>query len=277
MRLVTYNGTAVPGLSDLVRTAVRLHPRQAGPRPEDSHLGGPLFWPSDEPWPVCPVTWPPEPEASDDDWTAGHPLDEPTPVMVGAAQFFRDDFPELPYPEGTDLLQVLLCPFDHEAKNCYGPAVRLVWRDSSQVGHVAEAPPAPAGASVEYLPTACLFEPCMTEELPRVRELPESVKSAMDLDDADLDDFEGWPSIEQYTKIGGWTAWYASDPRELDCRECGSRLRQTLALATDEEDGACGCEVPETSPGGWSFGRRGVLNVFTCPEDARHPFKVRID
>lgn len=277
MRLVTYNGTAVPGLSDLVRTAVRLHPRPGDPGPDESHFGGPLLWPADEPWPGCPITWPPEPEASDDAWAAGHQLDQPIPAMVSAAQFFRDDFPELPFPEGTDLLQVLFCPTEHTSRHYWGPAIRLVWRDSTQITEIADPLPTPDGAQAGYLPAPCVFEPCMTEELPRVRELPDDVRTAMGLGEADVDDFEGWPSIEQYSKIGGWTAWDASSPQELGCGDCGALMRQTLAFATEEHDGACGCEIPADEPAGWTLGRQGVLNVFTCPEDVAHPFKVRID
>ena len=33
--------------------------------------------------------------------------------FVGALQFYRRDFPELPFPAGTDLLQVFLCTLEH--------------------------------------------------------------------------------------------------------------------------------------------------------------------
>ncbi|MEV6306426.1 hypothetical protein AB0M02_43950 [Actinoplanes sp. NPDC051861] len=46
-----------PGLAELGRTATRLHPRPASgtasPAATQSHIGGPLAWPVDEPWPVC--------------------------------------------------------------------------------------------------------------------------------------------------------------------------------------------------------------------------------
>lgn len=44
---------AFPELRPLGRTATRLHPRPAQVRAGDSHVGGPLLWPADEPWPVC--------------------------------------------------------------------------------------------------------------------------------------------------------------------------------------------------------------------------------
>ncbi|GAB3714226.1 hypothetical protein GCM10027598_22210 [Amycolatopsis oliviviridis] len=277
MRQLTYDGVPIPGLNDLVRTAIRLHPAPGEPRPDESHFGGPLLWPSDEPWPECPVTWPPDPDASDDAWRSGHALDGPVPVMISAAQFFRDDFPELPFPEGTDVLQILFCPLDHDSPYHRGPAVRLVWRDSGEVGDIADPPPPPEDAEADYLPEQCVFEPCSIDELPRLCDFPAETRAALGIPEGASDDPEGWPELDQYSKIGGWTAWSGSDRADLGCRECGEELRQTIALATEEHEVGCGCEVVDDEPACWSFARRGVLNIFTCPADVTHPVKVRID
>ncbi|GAA2294798.1 hypothetical protein GCM10010234_40540 [Streptomyces hawaiiensis] len=46
--------TAVfPELAPLARPAIRLHPRPGSPSVRDSSVGGPLLWPSEEPWPHC--------------------------------------------------------------------------------------------------------------------------------------------------------------------------------------------------------------------------------
>ncbi|MCF3131727.1 hypothetical protein [Streptomyces olivochromogenes] len=46
--------TAVfPELAPLARPAIRLHPRAGAPSVRDSSVGGPLLWPSEEPWPHC--------------------------------------------------------------------------------------------------------------------------------------------------------------------------------------------------------------------------------
>ena len=42
-----------PEMQFLAKQATRLHPRRGEPRIHDSSIGGPLLWPSDEPWPVC--------------------------------------------------------------------------------------------------------------------------------------------------------------------------------------------------------------------------------
>lgn len=46
--------TAVfPELAPLARPAIRLHPRPGSPSVGESSVGGPLLWPTQEPWPHC--------------------------------------------------------------------------------------------------------------------------------------------------------------------------------------------------------------------------------
>ncbi|MEU6075630.1 hypothetical protein [Micromonospora sp. NPDC047074] len=46
-----------PGLENLGRTATRLHPRPGSVTAAGSHVGGPLRWPADEPWPTCDLPY----------------------------------------------------------------------------------------------------------------------------------------------------------------------------------------------------------------------------
>jgi hypothetical protein len=194
--------------------------------------------------------------------------------LVGAAQFFRRDFPELPFPEATDVVQVLLCPTFHESKHHYGPAVRLIWRDAATVGEVLEAPMPPEEAEDLLLPQSRVLHPCRLEEFPYVEEFPKERRAELGLPGSRGDvEYE----LGQFSKVGGWTAWYAGDPWELDCRECGARLRQAIALATQEDEVSCGCERRDDEEVGWEFGEQGALNVFLCPTDPRHPIKVRTE
>ncbi|MET9030082.1 hypothetical protein ABZW96_31320 [Nocardia sp. NPDC004168] len=50
---------ACPALAPLARPATRLHPRSGTPTVYDSSIGGPLLWPTNEPWPHChgPHNW----------------------------------------------------------------------------------------------------------------------------------------------------------------------------------------------------------------------------
>jgi hypothetical protein len=58
---------------------------------------------------------------------AGH---DPLP-MLAVAQLYARDIPDFKGPAGTDLLQVLWCPLDHDELYC--PAVALKWRRASEV------------------------------------------------------------------------------------------------------------------------------------------------
>ncbi|WP_328603906.1 hypothetical protein OG943_27980 [Amycolatopsis sp. NBC_00345] len=280
MDLPTLDGAPIPGLAGFLRTAVRLHPTEGSPGVRESHVGGPLLWPAGEPWPTCPVTWPPRPGASDDQWAGGHPVDEPVPSMVGAAQFFRSDFPELPFPDGADVLQVLFCPTLHNSEHHYGPAVRLVWRTAADVTAVADPPPEPEEAEPELVLEARVLRPCRFPELPYTSDIPAERRAAMGLSDDHT--AAEWPELGQFSKIGGWTSWYATDPWQLDCGVCGQRLRQALTLASQEDERPCGCDLGEGGLGedaetGFFVGDSAALNVFLCPADVRHPFKVRIE
>ncbi|MGY0062443.1 hypothetical protein ACWY4P_38930 [Streptomyces sp. LZ34] len=80
-------------------------------------------------------------------------------------QLYAADVPGLPFPPGTDLLQLLWCPYDHEAYCVPWPELpwpelpwpELRWRASGDVGEVLADPPRPAGAPRGYLPAPCAW------------------------------------------------------------------------------------------------------------------------
>jgi len=218
------------GKENWARPAVLLNPLEGDPTDADSHIGGPMLWPIDDPWPWCDAD--------------GQPF-------VGAVQLYARDFPELPFPEGTDLLQVFLCTLDHDVP---GPDVRLVWRDSSSVVELIEEEPQPSEQEELYVPTLNVLEPIRYVEYPHASERPEELR--------DL------PPTSDGTKIGGWTAWHASGPLTFECPRCSAVQRQILSLGTYEPSGD---DVE------WIFGKEGNLNVFACPRDVRHAVQVHID
>ncbi|WP_090064522.1 hypothetical protein [Lentzea flaviverrucosa] len=214
--------------AERARPAVLLNPIEGDPTDADSHIGGPVLWPIDEPWPTC-------------DGAAHDPASGAEP-FVGAVQLYRRDFPELPFPDGADLLQVFLCTLHHDLPHAHGPDVRLVWRDSTTVFELIEEEPEPSVQEEAYVPTVNVLEPIRFAE----RE----------------------SKVSGGTKIGGWTPWWQSAPIEFECADCGAAQRQTLSLATHEPSGD---DVE------WVFGREGNLNVFTCAEDVRHSIAVHVD
>lgn len=249
-------------MEEWARPAVRLHPVQGSPGVTDSHIGGPLLWPADEDWPHC------DGSLHDEGLTILSADSFNVRVaLTGAVQLFRRDFPELPFPSGTDVLQVLLCPLEHtdEATDHLGPRVRLVWRDSAAVVDVFDRVPEPAVFEVQYRTRPCVLNPC------RVREYPMGDEQPVGAGD--------WPPVANGSKIGGWAFWWQTSPYRLECPSCGTDRRLLLALYTHEEPEKelCSCEVAERAVVGWEFGREGALNVFACPRDIEHPIKVHID
>jgi hypothetical protein len=92
-----------PELALLARQAVRLHPRTGAPGPNDIY-------------------------------TQPSPYQAPAAAspLVGVLQLSDRDVPELPFPEQTDLFQLLWCPNEHDAP-WYGPRPVAVWRRAAEV------------------------------------------------------------------------------------------------------------------------------------------------
>jgi hypothetical protein len=90
-----------PQLADLARRTTRLHPRRSADLPRRaSKLGGEILWPATEPWPICPypVYGPESPMCIRS--RESHPY---VPVL----QLRADEYPELGFPPGRDLFQLL--------------------------------------------------------------------------------------------------------------------------------------------------------------------------
>lgn len=183
-----------PALAAHRGTTTRLHPRPGEPSVTDSHVGGPLLWPADTPWPVCTHQHPrdrgrrpqdirlrrflgehwvrsggrtPGEErqellrALEDEYeVAGLGDSEPIP-LIGVAQFHRNDVPDLPPgPDGCDLLQLFWCPFDRHGTTGYGMHVELRWQRSDEVTHPLAEQPEPQVVGYEgYLPEPCVLHP----------------------------------------------------------------------------------------------------------------------
>src|SRR6266478_6819118 len=69
-----------------------------------SKIGGQIGWPKEVPWPICDGS----------DILFDPPLNEQNDYYVPVAQFRRDEFPEICFPENSDILQLLWCPRFHE-------------------------------------------------------------------------------------------------------------------------------------------------------------------
>ncbi|MGW0394069.1 hypothetical protein ACWDYJ_24940 [Streptomyces sp. NPDC003042] len=281
-----------PELAAHRRTATRLHPRTGSPGVRDSHIGGPLLWPADEPWPVCEA-----PHTSAPQTDAPHGTG-PVPLLA-VAQLRRRDVPDLPAgPDGCDLLQMLWCPFDAHGPTGYGMYVHLRWRSAAEVREVLTVQPAPRTVGFDgYVSSPCVLHPERVSEYPYIELLPGSLgerveewedaqeEAAYEAEQAGgdghaLPSYQSDLSLAPGWKAGGHPAWNVTGPGTVDCRVCGRAMELFLTVDSREwradsrswiplEDG------PDT-PTGVVVGNHGKLNIFACPEDPAHPHEFSV-
>ncbi|MFF3565319.1 hypothetical protein ACFYXS_35275 [Streptomyces sp. NPDC002574] len=312
-----------PELAGHARTAVRLHPEPAQPGPQHSSIGGPLAWPADEPRPSCPggrhrmprpprrlgtdrgersttalvhhdgIRW--EEVAAD----AARPMH---PVM----QVYARDVPWYDaFPQGTDVLQILWCPFQHRYDGASvpyngiaGPFVQVTYRSSSSLSGNLSAPPEPLGVGEPgFLLSPCLLRPEPVTEYPHPGALGEEFEERVEewelvafsdvIDDPEdheprfrweLTTAPGW-------KLGGHEPWnYQGYSGPVRCHACGSDMRFVAAVAGTEWDGGTESWAPpgsldgpinermrRQSPTGVRLGDSETLRIFTCPASPEHP------
>jgi len=315
--------TVFPELATMSRDVTRLHPRSGSPTVEDSSLGGPLLWPQDEPWPTCtrphevhtveelaavraehhravarwsrpddePYT--PEEEASGGDRSGPRKIDSPYtgPVpLLPVAQLYARDVPDLPAPDGSDLMQILWCPFmDHDDEF---PAIQVHWRSADKVTAVLSPPPEPTVIEMDgYWPAPCVVHPERATEFPAVEQLPAAVgariRERVDAWQEDTGHFYIEFAVAPGWKVGGWGV-VSSDHRDTvdppRC-ECGAVTEPLFTVALSEWNG--------DDRGGWrpvedadADGQSGYppagdptqidlgdeeLQVYRCPESYEHP------
>ncbi|MFC4495630.1 hypothetical protein ACFPA8_15990 [Streptomyces ovatisporus] len=273
-----------PELGDFRLGTVRLHPRPGKPGPQESSVGGPMLWPTDEPWPVC--TRP----GGDD-----HPA-EPVP-MLPVAQLYERDIPGLPAPDGKDLLQVFWCGFTGHTDG-HELNVHVAWRRSSSVAEPLGSPPVPEVEGTDNLvPSPCVLDPEEVLEHEDLWALPEELRerietweeeteeAAEDVWEEDADEPPTYThdlSIAPGWKSGGGVSWtLTAAPVPVTCETCGAAMHPLLTADTREWDGGTTSWIPlEDQPTADTYGSnvptgiyvgRGRLIVFACPTDPEHP------
>lgn len=272
----------IPELMRLARETTRLHPRPGNPTALESSVGGPLLWPADEPWPLCP---------------GDHVFDEdgpdPVPLIPGVQVYLRDT-PTLPHPPGVDLLQLMWCPtlgIESDDHNADGH-LQAFWRNSTKVETVLRDPPQPPRERIwaDIVPAPCAVHPEQVVEYPTVDWLPEELAGAAERWEAILG--EDWRytynslAVAQGIKVGGWagaaTFWGPAGPEYFRC-ECGAALDALIQLDS-EWDGSniwrpiedAGSETYDDRrrtqfAADLDIGRGYALQTYYCTADWAHP------
>ncbi|MEV5378409.1 hypothetical protein AB0L26_20920 [Streptomyces nondiastaticus] len=223
----------IPELSGLARETTLLYPRSGSPGVHDSSIGGPLLWPADEPWPMCsePDHWKP----------LRKPVDVvgPEPVaMVAVAQLYARDLPELPFPPGRDVLQILWCPLIHEG-DVSAARPELYWRSAHETaaagaGILAE-PPQPYEYDEEFVPQPSTVSPTKAVEYPNW-DMPPGLSQTLEERFEAFEERLGasyWDvATTIQSKAGGYPGW-TQPPSWPDCA-CGRRMEHLLSITATE-------------------------------------------
>ena len=278
---------AIPDFAALARTTVRLHPRRGKVDPDASKIGGTFAWPESEEWPRC----------------AEHDC-----PYVTALQLREEDVPELGFRPGADLFQVLWCPNDHDDGLC--PAVRVYWRQVSQMDRLAPEPPETTIADRYYLPKECRLYPERVVEYPDAIELSKSQHQLVEecraisellanphvkpvgefeLPEDEMHVYEAWLSTADGTKVGGYPSW-VQFPEYPQCA-CGERMDYLMSFASAECDAVTWARwLPlddrnllskpwlkmesVSNAAHWMFGDCGCMYLFVCRRCGNWPTRA---
>ncbi|MFG2770218.1 hypothetical protein [Streptomyces sp. NPDC048350] len=215
----------------------------------------------------------------------------PVPLLA-LAQFHSRDVPDLATfaPPGTDLLQVLWCPFtDHDDDGRLsdtGPSTHLRWRRAAEVAEPwADQPEPPAVERQKYLPNPCVLFPERIVEYPYGDYLPKELDERIQAWEDTLTERAGDAApLYQYDlslapgwKIGGWDSWHRTDLERVFCGVCGTEMRVLLTMDSYETGGSWGpFPIDMHRPTGIRVGRDGAYRVFVCPADPTHPHRMSL-
>lgn len=270
----------IPSLENRVKTCVRVLPCQ-GDEPEvnATKLCGCFLWSQNEPWFYCD-----EPEAalhndynwdelvdeagcsSSNIWSVSHP--KHNDAFITILQVRSEDVPEMRFPTGKDIFQLLWCPRDHPSTHT--TICRVVWRAEKEVQNIFESPPQPSHPENYDLTP----EPSRIR-LERVSEYP-ALWSLSPIERELLYDEDGGEGDAEYysqkmncagIKIGGHPHWI-QDPQIPVC-ECSKEMEHLLTIGSDIFE-----DYPEHKAPGLVIGDCGSIYIFICYECSNPPIKT---
>jgi hypothetical protein len=167
--------------------------------------------------------------------------------LVPVLQLRAEDFPEVQFFPGTNLLQLLWCPLDHEPINTAKPF--LFWRKIADVAQSLTEMPASELADDGYVPMECELHPERVTEFPEGDDFPEGLSERerpwceANLPREELQTLDDWVSYYDRehsacpaNKVGGFPHWIQGD--ETPICGCGHRMDYLLTLTDSEFDGA---------------------------------------
>lgn len=225
-----------------------------------------------------------------------------SPLTAGLQLSVRD-VPDLPHPEGADLLQLLWCPIEEDHAFMEQPAVR--WRNAASVTERLHTMPAVhPQAWHNLIPKPCTIDPEAVTDYPYEDAPEELFRRFREHDEPFAEELvQGWSMWSLLTvpgcKVGGYPSW-TQGPQWPTCPNCRQRMHHLLTLLGDEggrnwipreewsvagydggihEAAAMHTEAAEAnrSPLDVTFGDNGNYSVFFCPTCPDMPLSTSFD
>ncbi|PSF38220.1 hypothetical protein C7H19_07040 [Aphanothece hegewaldii CCALA 016] len=259
----------IPEYAPLARQTVRLHPRAGICAVDESKLGGMFLMPKDEPWPY--------------DEESGFPF---VPVL----QLRAEDVPEIGFPEGKDIFQLLWC--------FSGVLIcKVFWRNRREITDFFAEMPEDVLIEIEenpyFYPTPCILDPERVIEYPHIFDITDfypdldealetskkfrlAIASIPNLEYDDPSDvYQDLLSTADGTKVGGYPNW-VQDP------EAPEDMEYLLTIASCECDAATWLRwLPIEDRIGWDnsvtqaanlmLGDMGSVNIFINRQREDYP------
>lgn len=200
--------------------------------------------------------------------------DEPPGPLIPVLQLFAADVPGMPFPDGTNLLQLLWCPTEHETDDMFerpwtrlAPVCQVFWRDSTAVELVEPRVPGGPVPNDEFVPRPCTLHPEVVADYPHLLDLtPDELTEVAD-SEVDYDQLGPAPG----SKVGGWVEW-AQDSEVPACDQ-GHAMVHLVTIASVEhwEDSWTPEPDAERNPTGLMIADCGGYHVFTCVNCPERP------
>ena len=180
-------------------------------------------------------------------------------------QLRRDDVPELGFPDGADLFQLLWCPASHPDE--YAPVVRACWWPRADLVPFVAPAPWPVSDFGVYAPGSCVLDPERVIEYPSAFDLDEDLaRDVWDWEDtfSDEPEYQYRLSVAPGTKVGGFPHWFQDPQWPTDA--AGHAMEHLLTVSDHEFDGGSWSRwIPEEEDGLWTGPTDARLAVQEAP------------
>ena len=224
-----------PELAPFARTTVRLHPRRARDGAVDaSKMGGEFLWPADEPWPAYD-------EMRVDRFVqqllgeGGTPGARRIPEGMSIPfapilQLRAEGFPEMPFPPGADLFQLLWFPYQleiPEGQKCPDSSLdfRVYWRDAASIAAPRASNPRMVKNSHQgYFAPPCILHPERVVENPNSQDLDPKLERRIDR----------WKAVKGVEHGGGASSKSSPPANERSTTMLSSNAPRDRVLRQDE-------------------------------------------